>query len=68
MSNRDVKRFLRQERREFRKKHACHNCRYRVWTERPSLDVCSGCVSAGGVFGNWKKRRLWQRVRDFFKK
>lgn len=60
------KRYLRRERRKIRKEKACPTCRYRVWTERPSPHVCGGCVG-GGVFGNWKKRRLWQRVRDFIK-
>ena len=61
------KKIVRQERRNFRKHKACHNCRYRVWTDRPLPEnPCGGCVDYYGVFGHWKRRRFWQLVRDFF--
>lgn len=67
MNNKEIKKLLKQERRELRKKHACHNCRYRIWEERPRPDPCGGCVGYHGNFNNWKKRKLWQIIRDFFK-
>ena len=68
MKNKELKRYLREERRELRKGRGCYNCRFRVWTERPrSYNPCAGCVYGNGIFGHWKKRRIWQRVRDLIK-
>lgn len=68
MNKKEIKKLLKQQRRELRKKHACHNCRYRIWTERPlgRHNPCGGCVGYYGNFSNWKKRKLWQIIRDFF--
>lgn len=47
----------------------CINCRWRVWEERPkgAIDTCGGCVTYSGQFLKWKRRKLWQVVRDIIK-
>lgn len=68
MRNKDfIKRYLREERRKLRKQKACPSCRYRVWEERPRPNPCGGCVCGDGTFTHWKRRRVWQIVRDFLK-
>ena len=46
----------------------CENCRYRVWYERPKKrNPCESCLLIGERY-EWKRRRLWQIVRDFIER